>query len=205
MLKFYQADNHKYQFHNNEFELDLSFGTILNMFAFLRKTKASELGRAKGVLLFLFDRQFDFDNEKLGDEELSTDDIFSIDLEIFSKYIQAEERYVQRDFEGNLMDDEENTPQAYSFDYDSDLIYAAFMQTYRIDLVQERHSLSWSKFNALLAGLPSDTMFSKVVEIRQTDINEIKDQQEKTRMALLQKKYEIPKEFREVSKKVDGK
>ena len=54
----------------------------------------------------------------------------------------------------------------YDFIQDSALIYAAFWQTYGIDLHRERGRMHWVTFATLFAGLPSDTRFSEVVQIR---------------------------------------
>ena len=55
-----------------------------------------------------------------------------------------------------------------SFDFEqySALIYAAFWQAYGIDLHEMCGKLHWLDFSALLAGLPENTRFSQVVEIR---------------------------------------
>lgn len=58
------------------------------------------------------------------------------------------------------------SPRAFDFIQDSELIYAAFYQAYGIDLIEEQGKMHWWKFQALLQGLPSDTRFSEVVQIR---------------------------------------
>lgn len=50
------------------------------------------------------------------------------------------------------------------FTQDADLIRAAFMQVYRIDLYTEK--LHWFKFSALLAGLPEGNRYNEVLGIR---------------------------------------
>lgn len=50
------------------------------------------------------------------------------------------------------------------FTQDADLIRAAFMQVYRIDLYTEK--LHWFKFSALLAGLPEGNRYNDVLGIR---------------------------------------
>ena len=62
----------------------------------------------------------------------------------------------------------QNNKKVFDFVQDSELIYAAFMQTYRIDLIDT--PLHWWKFQALMSGLPSNTRFSDVVQIRAMDI-----------------------------------
>lgn len=56
----------------------------------------------------------------------------------------------------------------FDFDQDAEYIYAAFMQTYGIDLTKDR--LHWWAFCALLGSLPSNTRFSEIVGIRGMDI-----------------------------------
>ena len=58
--------------------------------------------------------------------------------------------------------------RAFDFVQDSELIYAAFMQTYGIDLVDQ--PLHWWKFQALMTGMPSNTRLAEVVQIRTMDI-----------------------------------
>lgn len=59
--------------------------------------------------------------------------------------------------------------RGYSFDEDYGYIYAAFMQTYRIDLFTV--SLHWWAFKSLLDALPDSTLFKKIVQIRTIEIS----------------------------------
>lgn len=60
----------------------------------------------------------------------------------------------------------EEGQKAFDFVQDADLIYAGFMQAYHIDLYEERGKMHWLKFLALFSGLPEDTRFREVVNIR---------------------------------------
>ena len=60
--------------------------------------------------------------------------------------------------------------KAFDFVQDSALIYAAFMQAYGMDLVDQQGKLHWWKFQSLLNGLPSNTRFSEIVSIRMKPI-----------------------------------
>ena len=57
--------------------------------------------------------------------------------------------------------------RAYDYRYDSDLIFGAFMETYRIDL--SRANLHWWKFKALLKSLNGNTEFCKIKSYRMYD------------------------------------
>lgn len=56
-----------------------------------------------------------------------------------------------------------------AFDYiqDAPYIYAAFRQAYGIDLIAEQGKMHWWKFYALLCGLPQNTRFAEIVQLRQ--------------------------------------
>lgn len=59
--------------------------------------------------------------------------------------------------------------QIYSFEYDDDYIYAAFLEQYGIDL-QDIEELHWWKFRALFRGLSEDTEFVKIMGYRSVKI-----------------------------------
>lgn len=59
---------------------------------------------------------------------------------------------------------------AYSYEHDEELIYAAFMQCYKIDLCEA--DMHWWKFRALFEGLSEDTKLRKVMGYRTMDISE---------------------------------
>ena len=61
----------------------------------------------------------------------------------------------------------------FDFTVDADLIYAAFMQTYGIDLCDPAVKLHFWKFMALLRNLPRETEFMQVVNLRRTDTSKI--------------------------------
>jgi len=64
------------------------------------------------------------------------------------------------------------TAAAYSFEYDEDMIYAAFMQCYSIDLCVTK--MHWWKFRALFDSLSDETKLKKVMGYRIMDIDEKK-------------------------------
>lgn len=67
-------------------------------------------------------------------------------------------------------DKQAHEPVLFDFQQDSDLIYAAFMQAYGIDLHDEIGRLRWEKFLALFKGLPDETEFRQVVKLRATPV-----------------------------------
>lgn len=65
---------------------------------------------------------------------------------------------------------QEEERKTMDFEQDAGLIYAGFMQTYGIDLYEQRNKMDWRIFVALVRGLPEDTEFSRVVKIRCTNV-----------------------------------
>ncbi len=89
--------------------------------------------------------------------------------------------------------DEEDThqeKQIFSYEYDADYIYAAFVQQYGIDLTECK--LHWWKFKALFAGLTGNTKIREIMEIRATDVSQIKDKERRNHMLRLQDAYALP-------------
>lgn len=58
----------------------------------------------------------------------------------------------------------------YSFEYDDDYIYSAFLSQYRIDL-QDIEYLHWWKFRAMFRALDEDCQFCKIMGYRSIKIN----------------------------------
>ena len=78
--------------------------------------------------------------------------------------------------------------KVFDFVQDAELIYAAFMQTYHIDLIDT--PLHWWKFGALLSGLPSDTRFAEVVQIRTMEIPKPTKYNHEERMRIIRLKHD---------------
>lgn len=81
--------------------------------------------------------------------------------------------------------------QIYSFEYDDDYIYAAFMDQYSIDL-QDIEYLHWWKFKAMFNSLKEDIKIVKIMEYRSIDLSKIKDKEQKAYYKRMKDLYEIP-------------
>lgn len=82
------------------------------------------------------------------------------------------------------------TKTYFDFAYDAELIYAAFLQQYHIDLCKT--DMHWWKFRALLAGLSDETHFVKVVQYRSMDISKIKDKEQKKFYLDMKRRHKLP-------------
>lgn len=81
--------------------------------------------------------------------------------------------------------------QIYSYEFDDEYIYSAFLQQYKIDLNSIKY-LHWWKFKALMENLSEETQFVKIMGYRSIDLSKIKDKEEKARYKKLKKLYALP-------------
>lgn len=88
--------------------------------------------------------------------------------------------------------------RVYDYEYDDELIFAAFLQQYGIDLVEER--LHWWKFRALFSGLTEDTKFIKVLGYRSAKITSKMSGTEKEHLRKMKELYALPIPLDEVEK-----
>ncbi|NFM19224.1 hypothetical protein FDB88_18995 [Clostridium sporogenes] len=81
--------------------------------------------------------------------------------------------------------------QIYSFNFDDDYIYSAFLDQYGIDL-QDINYLHWWKFKAMFKALKEDNEIVKIMGYRSMDLSKIKDKEEKNYYRKMQELYKIP-------------
>lgn len=81
--------------------------------------------------------------------------------------------------------------QIYSYEFDENYIYTAFLQQYNIDLNKIKH-LHWWKFRAMFDGLNKDTRIVEIMGYRAISLNSIKDKDEKKRIKKLKELYKLP-------------
>lgn len=83
-----------------------------------------------------------------------------------------------------------NSQQIYSYEYDADYIFSAFLETYGIDVNIEK--MHWWKFKAMFDGLNEKTKLVEIMGYRAIDLSKIKDKEEKARYKKLKKLYQLP-------------
>lgn len=85
----------------------------------------------------------------------------------------------------------EDNKQIYSYEFDAEYIYSAFMQQYGIDLNSIKY-LHWWKFKALMNNLSDNTQFVKIMGYRSINLAEIKDKNMKKQYKRLKEIYALP-------------
>lgn len=80
--------------------------------------------------------------------------------------------------------------QIYSYEFDADKIYSAFMQQYNVDL--QKTDLHWWQFRSMFESLTDTTQIVEIMGYRAIDLSKIKDKEEKKRYKELKKIYALP-------------
>lgn len=96
----------------------------------------------------------------------------------------------------------EGNKQIYSYEFDAEYIFSAFMQQYKIDLNSIKY-LHWWKFRALFINLNEDVLFSKIMKYRATELKDIKDKEMKKFYKKMKKIYALPDMRTEEEKESD--
>ena len=87
--------------------------------------------------------------------------------------------------------DNSKEKQIYSYEFDAEYIYSAFLEQYNIDLNSIKY-LHWWKFRALFTSLNENTQFSKIMGYRSMNTFKIKDKDMKKHYEKMKKLYALP-------------
>lgn len=104
--------------------------------------------------------------------------------------------------EDSSEESEQKTKQIYSYEFDDEYIYSAFMEQYKIDLNSIKY-LHWWKFKALFKSLNENTQFVKIMGYRAINLSKIKDKDLKANYRKMQKTYALPDMRSEEEKEAD--
>lgn len=166
------------------YSLNSSFDNILRTIALLNDSSIPQQKQINHTLINLVDESFE--------EEGAEYQVELIEM-LLNDYVKSNEQKKQYDLLGNEIPDteSEDAPEkTIDVDEDWEYIYAAFMQAYQIDLIEEQGKMHYKKFTALLKGLPNDTKMSEIMGIRAWKPQNSK-KKESTRMRELQKEYRL--------------
>lgn len=101
----------------------------------------------------------------------------------------------------SLETDEEETeqpkrPPVFDWKYDAAFIIGDFRRYYGIDLLSIEY-MHWWEFRCLFDALPDDSQCRKRIDIRSTDLSQIKNEAERKRIARIQQRIALPFEMDE--------
>lgn len=141
------------------------------------------------------------------DGNIEDDEKIALALNLFYKKVSNVKKQLDdivwfylkgKELEESKSNNSSNNQQIYSFEYDADYIFSAFMETYGIDLNEIK--MHWWKFKAMFDGLSDSTKLVEIMGYRAIDLSKIKDKEEKARYKKLKKLYQLP-DMRSVAQK----
>ena len=83
-----------------------------------------------------------------------------------------------------------NIKRIYSYEFDDNKIYSAFIQQYNIDL--QKQDLHWWQFKTMFECLTNSTQIVQIMEYRAMDLSKIKDKNMKKQYKSLKELYALP-------------
>lgn len=132
--------------------------------------------------------------EKITDYKQAVDDI------IWFYKCGKEEKKVDDELKENNENNKQK--QIYSYEFDAEYIYSAFMEQYNIDLNSIKY-LHWWKFKSLFNSLNENILFSKIMSYRTMNVNKIKDKTLRKNYKKLKELYKLPDMRSEEEKEED--
>src|SRR5690625_4185154 len=176
-------------YEGEEYAIDLAFDNVLDVFDQLDDKTLRDYEKAEICLPLL-----------LGSQEY--DEKQSIDLWnfIYEEFIEIESKQpIEYDLKGNPMPIKTGDKKKFiDLDKDAEFIFASFKQAYNMNLYEEQGKLHWHEFQALLSGLPSDTIMQRIVQIRLWEPSKGETSEYQQNMRDLQKIYALEDEAEEV-------
>jgi len=138
------------------YSVNMAFDNIMQLFKLLDNPVLTDVDKVQGGIYQLLGTDLDLEIE----EQV---EVFNYLLENFVNQGSKKEEVV--DLDGNPMPVKKKDP-AQDLKYDASYIYNSFRQAYGINLFEEHGRLDWREFTSLLRGLPEDTEYKKIIDIR---------------------------------------
>lgn len=166
MISLTNGLEHSIVIGNRIVEVDFTFDVVLKWYELLEDNSINDI--EKTLIGF---KMFIGETSKYDEEEVV-------------EAMQSISAYLSQSAYGNFNDEEiepefevepEPPTKYYSYTKDAEAIYASFLFDYNIDLVDAQGVMHWDKFKALFNNLSEKSPFQRIINIRQTDPNEYKD------------------------------
>lgn len=151
---------------NRIVEVDFTFDVVLKWYELLEDDSINDIEKTLiGFKMFIGETS-EYDEQEVVEAMQSISDYLSQ-----SAYGNFNDEEIEPEFEV----EPEPPTKYYSYTKDAEAIYASFLFDYNIDLVDAQGVMHWDKFKALFNNLSEKSPFQRIVNIRQTDPNEYKD------------------------------
>lgn len=183
-----------YEYNGTEYPIDLTYDNVLDMFDVLADDDLNEYDKAKLNLMYLFDGEH-LDPDRA---TIALEDAVETWNDIFENYISVTDKEVaDYDLQGNPMPKKE-MKKLINIEKDAEFIFSSFQQAYRINLFEEQGRMHWHEFQALLNGLPENTIFKRIIQIRAWEPSKNESKEYRKSMSELQEIYSLEEDQEEV-------
>lgn len=178
-----------FSYEGKEYVIDLAFDNVLDVFDVIEDKTLRHYEKAEICLLLLLDESFK------GEQAIN---LWNYVYEFFIKI--EEKKPIEYDLKGNPMPVPEDDDNEHFIDLeqDAEYIFASFKQAYNMNLFHEQGKLHWHEFQALLNGLPSNTIMQRIIQIRMWKPSKGESSEYRENMRKLQKIYALDEEREEV-------
>ncbi|MCM6810322.1 bacteriophage Gp15 family protein [Pediococcus pentosaceus] len=166
MISLTSGLEHSIVIGNRIVEVDFTFDVVLKWYELLEDDSINDIEKTLiGFKMFIGETN-EYDEQQVVEAMQSISAYLSQ-----SAYGNFNDEEIEQEFEV----EPEPPTKYYSYTKDAEAIYASFLFDYNIDLVDAQGVMHWDKFKALFNNLSEKSPFQRIVNIRQTDPNEYKD------------------------------
>lgn len=168
---------------DTEYSIDLSFDNVLDAYDVLDRKHLRDYEKARLCLSLLLDEQ-----------EYEASETIELWNYIYLSFIHVEQKeVVKKDLLGNPLPQPKGDDDGpiMDFNQDANYIYASFMQSYSINLIEQQGKMHWKEFLALLDGLPNNTRMKEIMQIRSWKPSKNDSAERKEQMKKLQEFYAL--------------
>lgn len=113
------------------------------------------------------------------------------EIDDYATALKKIDYYLKCGKKDKVVPDNTSNKKIMDFNFDKDYIFASFMSEYRINL-HEIEYMHWWEFNALVQGLSEQSIFAKIINIRDMDINEYKDAKTRAKIKKAKDSVKLP-------------
>ena len=170
-------------YNDDGYTIDLAFDNVLDVFDVLEDQSLRDYEKAEINLELLL-------NETLNGKE-------AVELwnYVYEQFIEIKSKQpIEYDLKGNPMPVVKEQKKMIDFDKDAEYIFASFQQAYGMNLFKEQGKLHWHEFQALLNGLPTQTIMQRIIQVRMWEPSKGESSEYKQAMRELQKVYSLEEE-----------
>lgn len=175
-------------YEDKEYDIDLAFDNVLDVFDVIEDKILRDREKAEICLALLLD------------EDLKGIEAVELWNYVYETFLTIEsKKSIEYDLKGNPLPvkEDEEEESFINLEQDAEYIFASFQQAYGMNLYEQQGKLHWSEFQALLNGLPSDTIMQRIIQIRAWKPSKGETTEYKENMRKLQKVYALNDESME--------